>query len=72
MFRVFQQGQDVHLRAFFQSTVVQGMHGELLEALDDVVNEIQSERSLTDRWETQGGTVWANGVCVYSALQCFL
>ena len=49
MFRVFQQGQDVHLRAFFQSTVVQGMHGELLEALDDVVNEIQSERSLTDR-----------------------
>lgn len=46
---MFQQGQDVHLRAFFQSTVVQGMHGELLEALDDVVNEIQNARLVTDR-----------------------
>ena len=48
MLHVFQQGQDVHLRSFFQSAVVQGMHEELLQALDDVVTDIQNARSVAD------------------------
>ena len=44
MLCVFQQAQDVHLRSLFQSAVVQGMQGELLEALDGVVTDIQNMR----------------------------
>lgn len=43
MLRVFQQGQDIYLRSFFQSTVAQGMQRELLEVLDYVVSDIQNE-----------------------------
>lgn len=52
MLHVFQQGQDVHLRSFFQSAVVQGMHEELLQALDDVVTDIQNARSAADDYHS--------------------
>ena len=49
MFCVFQQGQDICLHSFFRSALVQGMQGELLEALDDVVGKIQKANSSANR-----------------------